>query len=42
MANGVDGDTLVLAPPFVIDEGQIEEIASILEETFSELKGEPN
>jgi adenosylmethionine-8-amino-7-oxononanoate aminotransferase len=37
MAGGVDGDALVLAPPFVIDEEQIEEIVSILEETFSEL-----
>jgi adenosylmethionine-8-amino-7-oxononanoate aminotransferase len=40
MANGVDGDTVVLAPPFVIEEGQIEEIASILEKTFAEFKGD--
>ena len=34
----VDGDALVLAPPFVIDEGQIEEIASTLETVLSELE----
>ncbi len=37
MANGVDGDTVVLGPPFVIDEAQLQELASLLEETFSEL-----
>jgi adenosylmethionine-8-amino-7-oxononanoate aminotransferase len=37
MANGVDGDTLVLGPPFVIDESQIEDVAALLEETLSEL-----
>jgi hypothetical protein len=37
MANGVDGDTVLLGPPFVIEEAQIQEMASLLEETFSEL-----
>jgi adenosylmethionine-8-amino-7-oxononanoate aminotransferase len=37
MANGVDGDALVLAPPFVIDEKQIDELVALLETTFSEL-----
>jgi adenosylmethionine-8-amino-7-oxononanoate aminotransferase len=37
MANGVDGDAVVLGPPFVIEEHELEEIASLLEETFSEL-----
>ena len=37
MANGVDGDTIVLGPPFVIEEREIEEVARLLEETLSEL-----
>jgi adenosylmethionine-8-amino-7-oxononanoate aminotransferase len=37
MANGVDGDTVVLGPPFVVEERELEDIARILEETFSEL-----
>jgi adenosylmethionine-8-amino-7-oxononanoate aminotransferase len=37
MANGTDGDALVLGPPFIIEEREIEDIASLLEETFSEL-----
>ncbi len=37
MANGVDGDTVVLGPPFVIEEGELEDVARLLEETFSEL-----
>jgi adenosylmethionine-8-amino-7-oxononanoate aminotransferase len=38
MADGVDGDAILLAPPFVIEEPQLEEIVRILEETFSELQ----
>lgn len=38
MADGVDGDAVLLAPPFIIEEAQIEEIVGILEETFSELQ----
>ena len=37
MANGVDGDTVVLGPPFVIEERELDDVASLLEETFSEL-----
>ena len=37
MANGVDGDALMLAPSFVIDEAQIDELAGLLEKTFSEM-----
>jgi adenosylmethionine-8-amino-7-oxononanoate aminotransferase len=37
MANGVDGDTVVLGPPFVIEERELEDVARLLEETFSEL-----
>jgi adenosylmethionine-8-amino-7-oxononanoate aminotransferase len=37
MANGTDGDAVVLGPPFILSEREIEEIASLLEETFSEL-----
>ncbi len=37
MANGVDGDTVVLGPPFVIEERELDDVVSLLEETFSEL-----
>ena len=37
MANGFDGDTVVLGPPFVIEERELDDVASLLEETFSEL-----
>jgi hypothetical protein len=37
MANGVDGDTVLLGPPFVIEERELDEVVGILEETFSEL-----
>jgi adenosylmethionine-8-amino-7-oxononanoate aminotransferase len=37
MADGVDGDALLLAPPFVVEERELDEIVRILEETFSEL-----
>ncbi len=37
MANGVDGDTVILGPPFVIEERELDDIARLLEETFSEL-----
>jgi adenosylmethionine-8-amino-7-oxononanoate aminotransferase len=38
MANGTDGDAVVLGPPFIIEEREIEDVASLLEETFTELK----
>jgi adenosylmethionine-8-amino-7-oxononanoate aminotransferase len=38
MANGVDGDTVVLGPPFVIEERELDDVVSLLEETLSELK----
>jgi adenosylmethionine-8-amino-7-oxononanoate aminotransferase len=37
MANGVDGDTVVLGPPFIIEEKELDDVASLLEETFLEL-----
>lgn len=37
LADGVDGDALMLAPPFVIEPAQIDEIVRILGETFSEM-----
>ncbi len=36
-ADGIRGDHLLLAPPFIITEEQIEKMVSILDETFSEI-----
>jgi adenosylmethionine-8-amino-7-oxononanoate aminotransferase len=37
-ANGVDGDVVMLGPPFVIGEDELEEMAGILERTLSALE----
>jgi adenosylmethionine-8-amino-7-oxononanoate aminotransferase len=39
-ADGISGDHLLLAPPFIITEEQIDKIVSILDETFSEISRE--
>lgn len=39
-ADGVKGDHLLLAPPFIINEEQIEKMVSILNETFAEITAE--
>ena len=39
-ADGMKGDHLLLAPPFVITEDQIQEMVSILGQTFSEISRE--
>ena len=36
-ANGVDGDLIALAPPFIIEEPQIDRIVSLLLETLTEM-----
>jgi adenosylmethionine-8-amino-7-oxononanoate aminotransferase len=36
-ADGVNGDHLLLAPPLIITEKEIDEMVSILDETFSEI-----
>lgn len=36
-ADGIKGDHLLLAPPFIITEEQIEKMVSILDETFKEI-----
>lgn len=36
-ADGVSGDHLVIAPPFIIEEEQIEEMAAILEKVILEV-----
>jgi adenosylmethionine-8-amino-7-oxononanoate aminotransferase len=36
-ADGVRGDHFLLAPPFVITEGEIDKVVSILDETFDEI-----
>jgi adenosylmethionine-8-amino-7-oxononanoate aminotransferase len=39
-ADGIRGDHILLAPPFVITEEQIQELVSILDQTFSEISQE--
>lgn len=39
-ADGIRGDHLLLAPPFIITEAQIEKMVSILDETFAEIARE--
>lgn len=39
-ADGIRGDHLLLAPPFIITEEEIEKMVSILDETFGEISGE--
>jgi adenosylmethionine-8-amino-7-oxononanoate aminotransferase len=39
-ADGIKGDHILLAPPFVITEDQIRKLVSILDETFTEISGE--
>jgi adenosylmethionine-8-amino-7-oxononanoate aminotransferase len=36
-ADGIKGDHLLLAPPFIISEEQIDKMVSILDETFTEI-----
>ena len=36
-ADGVNGDLFTLAPPFVIDEGEIDRIVALLTDTFEEI-----
>jgi adenosylmethionine-8-amino-7-oxononanoate aminotransferase len=36
-ATGTDGDALLLAPPFVVTEDQLAEMATILDRTLTEL-----
>jgi adenosylmethionine-8-amino-7-oxononanoate aminotransferase len=36
-ADGISGDHLLLAPPFIITQEQIEKMVSILDETFTEI-----
>jgi adenosylmethionine-8-amino-7-oxononanoate aminotransferase len=37
-ATGSDGDVVMLAPPFVVSEEQLQAMASILERTLTDLK----
>lgn len=36
--NGVNGDTVMIGPPLIIEEAQIDEIIDILEKTFSKME----
>ncbi len=36
--DGVNGDTVMVGPPLIIEEGQIDEIIDILEKTFSKME----
>jgi adenosylmethionine-8-amino-7-oxononanoate aminotransferase len=37
-ANGVDGDLIILAPPFIIEEQQIDQIVSVLLQILTEIR----
>jgi adenosylmethionine-8-amino-7-oxononanoate aminotransferase len=39
-ADGIRGDHLLLAPPLIIAEKQIDQIVAILDQTFSEVAKE--
>jgi len=39
-ADGVDGDLLMISPPFVITEGQIDHVLDVLKESFKEMEKE--
>ena len=36
--DGVNGDMVMVGPPFVIEEGQIDELIEILKKTFSQME----
>jgi adenosylmethionine-8-amino-7-oxononanoate aminotransferase len=36
-ANGTDGDLVMIAPPFVVTEAELAEIAQVLDRTLTEL-----
>ena len=40
-ADGILGDHSLLAPPFIITEGQVDEMVAILDEAVAEVSGEP-
>jgi adenosylmethionine-8-amino-7-oxononanoate aminotransferase len=39
-ADGINGDHLLLAPPFIITEVQVDKMVSILDQTFTEISSE--
>jgi adenosylmethionine-8-amino-7-oxononanoate aminotransferase len=39
-ADGIKGDHLLLAPPFIITEVQVDKMVSILDQTFTEISRE--
>jgi adenosylmethionine-8-amino-7-oxononanoate aminotransferase len=39
-ADGVDGDLIMISPPFVITEGQIDQVVDVLKESFKEMDRE--
>jgi adenosylmethionine-8-amino-7-oxononanoate aminotransferase len=41
-ADGVRGDHILLAPPFIITEEQIDQLVGILDETIAEVAAEKN
>jgi adenosylmethionine-8-amino-7-oxononanoate aminotransferase len=38
--DGVNGDAVMVSPPFIIEEGEIDEIIGILQEVFIEVENE--
>ena len=37
LADGVDGDAILLGPPFIVSEAQIDEIGAVLREAIGEV-----
>jgi len=37
LANGIDGDAVLLGPPFIVNEAQIDEIVAVLREAIAEV-----
>jgi len=41
LAGGRDGDAILVGPPFVINEAQVQEITTLLRESIAEVTGQP-
>jgi adenosylmethionine-8-amino-7-oxononanoate aminotransferase len=42
LANGIDGDAVLLGPPFIVTEAQIDEVVAVLREAIAEVTSNPN
>jgi len=41
LANGIDGDAVLIGPPFIVNEGQVDEIVTLLREAVAEATALP-